>query len=321
MSGYTQLTEGERNQIYALNKQGLNQRQIAESLQRHPSTIGREMARNRGQKGYRPKQAHHLARERRANAASHPKMTEEVIAHVEEKLRLEWSPETISATMQAPTGIRISHERIYQHVYEDRRNGGDLHTHLRHGRTKRRKRCNPSNRSGRGHIKNRRDIDERPSIVDTRLTTGHWEIDTIIGQGQQGAAVTIVERKTRFTLLAAVPDRSASSVSAATIRLLEPYRSRVESITADNGKEFAGHETIAEKLGADFYFAKPYHSWERGTNENTNGLIRQYLPKSEPLDTLSPEREDFIMERLNNRPRKVLGYDTPERMMSAALSS
>lgn len=314
MSRYTQLTEGERNQIYALNKRGFKQAEIAKDIGKSPATISRELRRNRGKRGYRPKQAHQMAQRRRRLAASHPKMHHEVIAHIESKLALQWSPEQISNTMEIETGVRVSHERIYQHVYEDRLASGKLHTHLRHGRKKRRKRCNPIDRTGsRGRIKNRRDIEERPTLVDTRLTTGHWEIDTIIGKGQKGAAVTIVERKSRFTLIAGVKNRTAEQVAEATIRLLSPFPDLLLSITADNGKEFADHEQIAKTLGIDFYFAKPYHSWERGTNENTNGLIRQYLPKSEPLSDLTKETEQMIMDRLNHRPRKTLGYRTPTR--------
>jgi IS30 family transposase len=321
MTGYTQLTEGERNQIYVLNKRGLKQSEIAHDLGREPSTISRELKRNRGGRGYRPKQAHREATERRRAASSRPKMKDNVVAHVEAKLGLQWSPEQISGTMEDEIGIRISHERIYQHIYKDRLAGGNLHTHLRHGRKKRRKRCNPGERTGnRGKIKNRRDIDERSALVDTRLTQGHWEIDTIIGKGQEGAAVTIVERKSRFTLIAGVENRTAEQVTAATIRLLQPYGDQVVSITADNGKEFAHHEEIAEALKVDFYFARPYHSWERGTNENTNGLIRQYLPKSESLSKLSDETERFVMERLNNRPRKILGFRTPSDELNLHLN-
>lgn len=314
MSEYTQLTEGERNQIYALNKRGFKQSEIALDIERSASTISRELRRNRGKRGYRPKQANQMAQQRRKKASSHPKMVESVIAHIREKLALQWSPQQISRTMEAEIGIRVSHERIYQYVYRDRLAKGTLHLHLRHGRKKRRKRCNPSDRTGRrGRIKNRRDIDERSALVETRLITGHWEIDTIIGKGHKGAVVTIVERRSRYTLLASVENRSAELVAEATIRLLRPFADLdlVLSITADNGKEFANHEEISAALGIDFYFAKPYHSWERGTNENTNGLIRQYLPKSATLNDLAEETELMIMDRLNHRPRETLGYRTP----------
>jgi len=169
---------------------------------------------------------------------------------------------------------------------------------LRHGKKQRRKRCNPgANRAGRGHIKNRRDIDERPAYVEDRLAFGDWEIDTIIGKAHSGAAITIVERKSRFVILIPLMNRKADIVASETIDVLLPIKETVKSITADNGKEFAHHELVSEKLGLNYYFAKPYRSWERGTNENANGLIRQYIPQ--------------IMDKLNNRPRKILDHQTP----------
>lgn len=321
MKEYTQLTEGERNQIYALNKQGLTQSEIAQAMSRDKSTICRELNRNRGGRGYRPIQAHRLAGERRAKASSRTKMTESVTAHIEARLRLQWSPEQISETMFEEVSVKLSHERIYQHIYADRKQGGTLHTNLRQGRPRRRKRCNPSpDRNRRGQIPNRRDISQRGELTESRLIFGDWEIDTIIGRHHQGAVVTLVERKSRYTLLAGVERRTAANVETETIRLLKPFGKSNLTITADNGKEFANHESIAEALGIDFYFARPYHSWERGTNENTNGLIRQYLPKDQPLDQIEVARQNLIMDRLNHRPRKVLGYRTPAEVLASNLN-
>jgi len=320
MPVFTQLTEGERNQIYVLHKQGTKPVVIARLLGRNRSTICRELRRNCGGRGYRPAQAHCLARARRSRASRRIKMSPPVVDHIEARLRLDWSPEQISQTMRGDVGVRMSHERIYQHVYQDRLMGGDLHTHLRRAHKKRRRRCHPANHRGRGRILNRRDISERSPLVETRLTVGHWEADTIIGAGHKGAAVTLVERATRFTLIAPVKSTGSEEVALAIITMLHAYRDIVFSITADNGKEFARHEEIAQALEADFFFARPYHSWERGTNENTNGLIRQYLPKKEALDDLDDAKVDYILDRLNNRPRKILAFNTPSGVLKANLS-
>lgn len=311
---YHQLTEGERNQIYALHKEGLSPGEIGSRLGRHASTIYREFQRNTGGCGYRPIQAQRMASERRSYASTLGGTISETAGdYVLEKLTKEqWSPEQISGRIYNDIGEKVSHEWIYQYIYADRKSGGELYKNLRHGRRQRKKRCNPgASRAGRGHIKNRRDIDERPKSVENRNRFGHWEIDTIIGKSHSGAAVTIVERKTRFTILIPLQNRKSDVVAAATIKVLDPIRDKVKSITADNGKEFATHEQVAESLGIDYYFAKPYHSWERGTNENANGLIRQYIPKDASIADVTIDRAQEVMDKLNNRPRKILGYRTP----------
>ena len=166
----------------------------------------------------------------------------------------------------------------------------------------------------RGTIPNRLSIDDRPSIVEARSRIGDWEADTVIGKNHRQAIVSIVERKSGFTLIRKVERKTALAVSQAMIGLLRPHRKKVHTITSDNGKEFAGHEEIASKLKADFYFAHPYSSWERGTNENTNGLIRQYFPKNRDFTTITQQEIDMAMERLNSRPRKRLGYQTPSQV-------
>lgn len=317
MKQYTQLTERERNQICILSKEGLQGTEIAMRIKRHPSTVNRELRRNRGKNGYSAEQAHKRATERRSNASSGTKIEPATLEYVVEKLTKEqWSPEQISGRIGKDIGGSVSYEWIYQHIYADRKNGGNLHKHLRQGHKKRRRRCNPgANRAGRGHIKNRRDIDERPAHVEWRLAFGHWEIDTIIGKNQSGAALTIVERKSRFTIVIPLENRQSDIVAAETIRALKPIQDTVKSITADNGKEFARHEWVAEKLGIDYYFAKPYHSWERGTNENANGLIRQYIPKASSILDVNRETAQQVMDKLNNRPRKILNYLTPTEVL------
>jgi IS30 family transposase len=203
--------------------------------------------------------------------------------------------------------LSISHERIYQYVLADKKSGGTLYQHLRHSNKKRKKRYGSHDR--RGQLKNRISIDERPKIVDKKTRIGDWEIDTVIGKNHKGALVTIVDRVSKVTVIEKVATKHADGVTDATIKGLLPYI--VHTITGDNGKEFAGHEWIAKALDTNFYFAHPYSSWQRGCNENTNGLIRQYVPKGSSFDHLTNKDAKKIMGRLNNRPRKSLGYRTP----------
>lgn len=300
---YIHLTREERYQIYALKKAGLKQSEIASVLNRSGSTISRELSRNRGGKGYRPKQAHAKAEDRRAINAR--RVDDEAWQFAQEKLLLQWSPEQISGHAD------ISPETVYQRIYADKQSGGLLWKNLR-CQKKRRKRYGKMER--RGQIPNRLFIEDRPAIVDERKRIGDWEADTIIGKNHRQAIVSIVERKTGLTLIRKVERKTSKAVSQAMIVLLKPYKNKVRTITSDNGKEFAGHEEIAKTLKADFYFAHPYASWERGTNENTNGLIRQYFPKNRDFTTITQQEIDTAMERLNNRPRKRLGYKTPNQV-------
>ena len=312
MRKYTQLTQGQRYQIYAFLKAGFLQTQIASEIGVHKSTVSREIRRNRGKKGYRPKQANLLAGNRRQNAKKHIKMMPEVIALIEELISEDFSPDQVSGFLARNHNINISHERIYQHILNDRINGGSLFKHLRQSHKKRKKRYGSYSR--RGQIKDRISIDERPSIVDSKKRIGDWEIDTIIGKNHKGALLSIVERKSKFTLIAKLQEKSAEMAANAAIDLLKPFANKVLTITADNGKEFADHKHINKSLKADVYFAHPYHSWERGLCENTNGLIRQYFPKGSDFNPIKQKHVQMIMDRLNNRPRKLLGYKTPNEV-------
>jgi len=306
---YSQLTEGERNQIYALKQARVSHRDIAKILIRNVSTIGREVWRNRGRRGYRPRQANLKAQERRRRGR-YIKMTPEVIAHIEEKVREEYSPEQISCTMRGNVGIKVSHERIYQHIWQDKDRGGDLYHNLRiAGVKKRRKRY--GKKDWRGKIPNRVDIDQRPAIVDKKTRIGDWEADLVSGVHHRGFLVTLVERTSKYTLIGQVTRKNSKEVTTEIVRLLGPYKDRVQTITYDNGLEFAGHESVNERLECRSYFAKPYHAWERGLNENTNGLIRQYFPKGMNLREVSREKINFVMRQLNHRPRKTLAFKPP----------
>ena len=311
---YQQLTYEQRCQISALKKSGCGQREIAKIIGTSQSTVSRELARNTGDRGYRHKQAQAKTDRRRANAVKPSKMTPRMLAVIESKLRLEWSPEQISGWLLNDRIELLSHESIYLYVWADKRMGGDLHTHLRHQGKKYDKRRN--GKSTRGQIKNRVSIEDRPSVVDAKSRIGDWEIDTVIGKGHSGALVTVVERVTKFTVSAQVNSKSAAEVTKATIALLKPFKGVVHTITADNGKEFAYHEKISKALAADVYFAHPYSSWERGLNENTNGLLRQYFPKNTDLKKVQQVDVKRALKRLNSRPRKDLNYQTPAQLMA-----
>ena len=317
---YTQLTEGKRYQIYSLSGIGLTQAEVASKVGVHPSTISRELRRNKGQRGYRPKQANDVAQQRRHEATKAQRMTFDLQSKVRKYLHLEWSPEQISGYLKADGGNWVSHETIYQFVLENKKNGGRLYKQLRHSGKKRKKRYGGSDR--RGEIKDRVSIDNRPKSIEKRDRIGDWEIDLVIGKNHNGAIVTIVDRLSLMTLIAKVESKHAEVVTRATRNLLRRYKKHgAHTITADNGKEFSGHKSISQALGVDFYFAHPYSSWERGTNENTNGLIRQYLPKGTEFGPVNDEKCRFIMSRLNNRPRKCLGYRTPRQVFEEFLEA
>jgi len=306
MRNYHQLTQEQRYQIYSLLRMGHNQTRIAECIGAHKSTISREISRNRGQRGYRPQQAHRNAISRRKQ--NRTRIMPETWVMIEAKIRLDWSPEQISGWMKRNLAIEISHERIYQYIYEDKRNNGDLYKHLR-CQKKRRKRYGSYDR--RGKLSNRTSIEQRPAEVDTRRRIGDWEVDTMIGKRHKQAVVTLLERKSRLVLLRKVEQRTAEAVEEAIIHLLKPWMNVVHTITADNGKEFANHEKISEKLNTDFYFAHPNAAWERGSNENAIGLVRQYFPKKQSFDNIFPEDTELVTNLLNSRPRKCLDFKTP----------
>ena len=268
---YKQLTQEERYQIYAYKQSGLTQEKIAERLSRSKSTISRELIRNSGQKGYRPKQAQEKAQQRWHEAPKAIKLDKAMQLIMIDYLRQEWSPEQISGYCRKNATPMVSHERIYLFIWDDMAKGGSLHKHLRHQRKRYKKRYGSQDK--RGTIPERISIDERPAIVNEKSRLGDWEGDTIIGKGHQGAVVTLVERKSKLTLAMQVNNKTEENVTAAVIALLKPYQSLVHTITFDNGKEFTNHQSIAKALEAKVYFAHPYHSWERGLNENTNGLI------------------------------------------------
>jgi IS30 family transposase len=307
---YTQLTRGQRYQIRALMKAGHNQTQIAANLGCHKSTISREVRRNRGHKGYRPYQAAELAGDRQCEAYR-ARIAWQTWQVVERLLRQDWSPQQISGRLRLEQQPTVSHEWIYLHIYDDKRRGGTLHRHLR-SQKKQRKRYGGYLR--RGQIPNRTSIDQRPKIVARKGRFGDWEADTIVGARHRGGILSVVERKSKLTRLRKLATKAAAEMKDNTIALLAPLAARVHTITVDNGKEFCEHELIASGLQARIYFAHPYASWERGLNENTNGLVRQYFPKKFEFARITEQDLQQVEDLLNNRPRKTLGYRTPNEV-------
>jgi IS30 family transposase len=310
MSHYTQLTREERYQISALKTAGHNQVEIAEVLGRHKSTISRELARNRGLRGYRPKQANAFAEGRRQDKAAH-RIVAKSWSRVERLLHEYWSPEQVSNWLRHEESIYVSPEWIYQYILQDKQAGGDLYKYLR-CQKQRKKRYGAKER--RGQIKGRISIDERPDVVDQRSRIGDWEADTVIGKQGGAVLVTLVERKTRLSVIGKALNRTAQEVTSVILEQLQPLAPQVQTLTYDNGKEFALHHEIAKELDACGYFAHPYHSWERGLNENTNGLLRQFFPKGMDLSEVNDAEVQQAMDKLNNRPRKCLGFKTPNQV-------
>ena len=306
---YTHLTQEERYQIMEWLGDGYSLTYIAKQLNRHKSTISREIKRNRGERGYRPYQAHDNAQARRERNRNAREIEPEVWAEVEELIRLDWSPEQVAGSLK-----KISHERIYLHVYQDKRQGGDLYRHLRLLR-KRRKRYK-SNQRRSGPIKNRRTLLERPSEVEARQRIGDWEGDTVRGKHDQYGVVTLVERKSQYVILRKVESRTAKATREEIEAAFQGLEKMVHSITFDNGLEFAEHERMEEALNAKIYFADPYCAWQRGLNEQVNGLLRQYFPKGQSLKDITNEELVRVMNLLNHRPRKKLGFRTPHDVLN-----
>jgi IS30 family transposase len=312
MMNYTQLTQNQRYQIYSLNKAGHSQKYIAQDIGVHKSTVCRELFRNTGLRGYRPKQAQQLALNRRQDKVK-PRIAESHWAEVERLLKAYWSPEQIAWRLLDEQGFIISHEWIYQYVYRDKRQGGKLYQYLR-CQKQRKKRYGTNDR--RGKIPNQTMIDDRPAAVESRESLGHWEGDTIVGKNHQGVLISLVERKSRYTVLGHSETKQKSPVAKEIIRCMRPYQKTCDTITYDNGREFTAHEKMAKELKANIYFAHPYSSWERGTNENTNGLIRQFYPKKASLKKVGRKALQSTMERLNHRPRKILNWRTPHEVFN-----
>jgi len=317
MKPYSQLTLEQRYGIYTLLKTGQNQTEIARIIGVDKSTISRELRRNRGGRGYRYKQAHRMALYRH-HKRIRARIDGSTWVFIERLIRQDWSPEQIHSWMKENMDMTVSHEWIYRYIIQDKNAGGTLFTHLR-CRKKRKKRYGSTDR--RGSLKNRVSIDERPTIVEDRSRIGDWEADTVIGKAHKQALVSLTERRSGLALIYKVNRRTKEKTEQAVKQLLKPVANKVLTITSDNGKEFGNHMEIAKELNCGFYFAHPYSSYERGTNENTNGLIRQYFPKNRDFRTITDNELIHAMRRLNNRPRKRLGFKTPNQVFFEEISN
>ena len=314
---YQQLTSHDRYIMAALKKQGLSVQQIADNLGRHKSTIYRELARNSCHHidgAYRPSKAQRRTQARRRRSRRNRHYNHDDFALVRQLLRQKLSPEQIVGHIRRfkLMSRQLSHETIYQYIWRDKAQGGTLWKHLRQSSKQRRKRYKAYD--SRGRLANKRHISERPDSVETRKYKGHWEIDTVHGRGSSHCIVTLLERKTGFVMIGKLANKSTASLNKKTLRLIKRDPSSFKTITADNGTEFHQYQKIEARCNATFYFANPYHSWERGSNENVNGLIRQYLPKTESMAKLTQQQCDQIAKHLNRRPRKRYNYKTPEEM-------
>lgn len=313
---YQQITREERYTLAQLRTQQprLSKAEIARRMRRQPSTIGRELRRNASPNdgGYRAAQAQERRNGRRSRNRGWSKLAARQWMIVEDLLRQRWSPDQISATLRHAGTLQVSHETIYQYVWADKRAGGQLYLYLRQHTRRRRKRYATNER--RGRVADKRHISERPSAANQRLEVGHGEIDTIHGSDTH-SVVTLVDRLSGVVLIGKLPNLSAPELNKRLLRMIRRFERkhgrRFKTATADNGTEFHSYREIERKAHLTFYFATPYHSWERGTSENTNGLIRQYIPKGTSMASLSQAQCNAIARQLNNRPRKRHGYATP----------
>jgi IS30 family transposase len=306
------MTCEQRCQIYALLSIGKTQREIAEEVGVNQSSISREIARNSSDCGYKPELANEKSVERRSSASEIPKkMKGELKIRVLGCLLKDWSPEQISGRLKLE-GICISHESIYKCVRENRAAGGTLYKHLRHGGKKYKKRCEKS--AGVRCIPNRVGIEKRPAIVDEKSRIGDWEGDTVVSTRSRTHLLTLVDRHSKFLIVRKIGKKTMENTNDAAINSLKKHKKFVKTITFDNGSEFAGHAEMAEELNAEIYFARPYKSCDRGLNEHSNGLIRQYLPKNFDFKDVMDKRIREIQNLLNNRPRKVLNFRTPSEV-------
>jgi len=309
MRTYRQLTSEERYALSTLRKQGCSQSQIARALGRHRSTVSREVRRNvKKDRAYRPQLADDFARWRRSRSRRNQRFTAADWELVETWLREDFSPEQVAGWLRRFRLLRITHETIYRHIWDDKQRDGTLHRHLRCAQKKRRKRY--GRYDSRGRLAGKRAISERPPGAENRSRVGHLEGDTVLGTNKH-CILTLVDRKTAYVMIAKLDARTVEATNRAAIALINNAARRIRSVTVDNGTEFHGYKAIEAATGADFYFATPHCSWERGTNENTNGLIRQYVPKRTSMAHLSQRDCDRIAKKLNNRPRRRLGFRTP----------
>jgi transposase, IS30 family len=324
MQTYKTIQYEHRIMIAQYLKEGKNKSEIAVLLSFCRSVITREINRNcsaGSYKLYNGQQANQRAIERSQSKGRKPIINGSIKRQIEKLLSEKWSPEQISGRAKKEGKVLASHETIYAHVYADKKAGGQLYLNLRQTHRMRRKRRNSNKK--RGIIKDRVSIHERPEIIETRTRLGDWEGDTIVGKNHKSAVATLVDRTSKETKIIKLPTKTAKKTAQQISKKMSTSKTPILSITFDNGKEFAEHKKIAKKLKTKIYFADPYSAYQRGTNENTNGLIRQYLPKGTDLNLITHYDLKKIENSLNNRPRKSLDYLTPNEYIykSVAINS
>jgi IS30 family transposase len=315
----SQITLEQRYEISSLYKLGKTQDYIANSIGVHKSTISRELKRNSDKRSgdYRANLAERKCRERHANKSKKVYLSEDMTELIESLIKEDYSPEQVVGYCKKNGLDCVSTERIYLHIWKDKKNKGILYKHLRRKGRRYKKRGAINN--GRGQIPDRVSIDKRPPEVDNKIEFGDLEADTIVGKDHKGAIVTLKDRASGMLKMKKTRTREAKEIRIAINQMLEEWVPYINTITADNGKEFAEHKKIAENCQIDFYFANPYSPWERGANENLNGLIRQYFPKKTDFSTITDQDIERIERKLNNRPRKRLKFETPLEVMDKLL--
>ena len=307
---YKQITQDERYAIHHYRLQGLCAAEIARRLSRHRSTIGREVRRNlHAQKCYIARIAQAHANGRRSRSRKVAQFSVEQWSAIARLILEDWSPEQISLLLRRDEIMQISHETIYRYILQDKKAGGHLYLHLRQSLKRRRKRYR--SHDSRGHLRGKRGLAERPTEANDRTGLGHVEADLVHGTGSRDCILTVVDRMSRLVAIQKLKDKSMREVNRALIKVIRQFN--IKTVTLDNGSEYHDYKRIERLTGVKFYFAAPYHSWERGTSENTNGLIRQYIPRGTSMAKLNQWLCNAIALRLNRRPRKILGLDTPEQ--------
>lgn len=315
------LTKEQRYTISEMKSKGYKQKDISLVIGKDKSVVSRELKRNCDKRSgeYKSDLAQRKYELRQKNKPKNIRFTQEVKQLVDKWIEEDYSPEQIAGRAKIEGKSCVSHERIYQYVWQDKKDAGCLFKHLRRKGRKYRKRG--AAKDSRGCIKNRTDISLRPAIVDKKIRLGDLEIDTVIGKNHKGAILTINDRVSSFVWIEKLQGKDAKELAQKTVEKLTPCNNWIHTITADNGKEFAEHLNIENDLNIDFFFAKPYHSWERGANENTNGLIRQYFPKGSSFDNITNQQILYVQHKLNNRPRKKLNFLSPNEFLLLNLSN
>lgn len=320
---YTQLSAEERGQLYLLrSSSGFSLVEIAKLMNRSPATLSRELRRNGDAHGqYLPDTAHLKMQQRRKGAKTpFKKVSQECLEEIKKRIKKCHSPAQIAGRLKLEGQESVSYETIYKMIYSNFDGMGELIKYLRHKRKKRK--CRVLLKSKRGIIPNRVGIEERPAIADEKTEIGHWESDTVIGANHQGVIVTHVDKASRYLVAELAPDKTADSINEVTAKAFKKIpKDLLKTFTSDNGKEFAGHVWLAAILKVCWYFARPHHSWERGLNEHTNGLLRQFFPKGTNLKKVKPEKLQKVVELINHRPRKCLDYKTPHEVFFKQLDA